>query len=93
VAATRRTYRRARDPECAGREWPEGPPAGLHTCEAGETQGCMRVLVDADTLRILGAAILGMHGDDAPAALGRRQPPRFVANGILPGGFVFNAIV
>ena len=32
--------------------------------EAGETQGFMKVLVDADSQRILGAAILGMNGDE-----------------------------
>lgn len=32
--------------------------------EAGETQGLMKVLVDADTKRVLGAAILGMNGDE-----------------------------
>ena len=32
--------------------------------EAGETQGMMKVLVDADTQRIVGAAILGMNGDE-----------------------------
>ncbi len=32
--------------------------------EAGETQGFMKVLVDADTHRILGAAILGLNGDE-----------------------------
>ncbi|MDX2219092.1 MAG: FAD-containing oxidoreductase [Burkholderiales bacterium] len=32
--------------------------------EAGETQGFMKVVVDADTRRILGAAILGLSGDE-----------------------------
>ncbi len=32
--------------------------------ESGETQGFMKVLVDADTQRILGASILGMNGDE-----------------------------
>ena len=32
--------------------------------EAGETQGFMKVLVDADSQRLLGAAILGMNGDE-----------------------------
>ena len=32
--------------------------------EAGETQGFMKVLVDADTRRLLGAAILGLNGDE-----------------------------
>jgi pyruvate/2-oxoglutarate dehydrogenase complex dihydrolipoamide dehydrogenase (E3) component len=33
--------------------------------EKGETQGFMKVLVDADTKEILGAAILGVEGDEA----------------------------
>jgi pyruvate/2-oxoglutarate dehydrogenase complex dihydrolipoamide dehydrogenase (E3) component len=33
--------------------------------EKGETQGLMKVLVDADTEAILGAAILGTGGDEA----------------------------
>jgi len=37
--------------------------------EAGETQGFMKVLVDADTQRILGAAILGMNGDEVVHSL------------------------
>lgn len=37
--------------------------------ESGETQGFMKVLVDADTQRILGAAILGMSGDEVVHAL------------------------
>lgn len=37
--------------------------------EAGETQGFMKVLVDADTHRLLGAAILGMNGDEVVHAL------------------------
>ena len=32
--------------------------------EAGETQGFMKVLVDADTQMLLGAAILGLNGDE-----------------------------
>ena len=32
--------------------------------EAGETQGFMKVLVDADSQRLLGAAVLGMNGDE-----------------------------
>jgi pyruvate/2-oxoglutarate dehydrogenase complex dihydrolipoamide dehydrogenase (E3) component len=32
--------------------------------EMGETQGFMKVSVDAQTKRILGAAILGVHGDE-----------------------------
>ena len=33
--------------------------------EKGETQGFMKILVDADTKQILGAAILGTGGDEA----------------------------
>ena len=32
--------------------------------ERGETLGFMRVLVDAETQRILGAALLGIEGDE-----------------------------
>ena len=32
--------------------------------EKGETQGFMKILVDADTKEILGAAILGTGGDE-----------------------------
>jgi pyruvate/2-oxoglutarate dehydrogenase complex dihydrolipoamide dehydrogenase (E3) component len=37
--------------------------------EAGETQGFMKALVDADTQRLLGAAILGLNGDEVVHAL------------------------
>lgn len=37
--------------------------------EAGETQGFMKVLVDADTKRLLGAAILGLNGDEVVHSL------------------------
>jgi len=37
--------------------------------EAGETQGFMKVLVDADTKRLLGAVILGLNGDEVIHAL------------------------
>jgi pyruvate/2-oxoglutarate dehydrogenase complex dihydrolipoamide dehydrogenase (E3) component len=37
--------------------------------EAGETQGFMKVLVDADSDLVLGAALLGMSGDEAVHAL------------------------
>jgi len=37
--------------------------------EAGETQGFMKVLVDADTEKLLGAAILGLNGDEIVHAL------------------------
>ena len=33
--------------------------------EKGETQGLMKVVADAETKRILGAAILGTSGDEA----------------------------
>ena len=32
--------------------------------EAGETQGFMKVIVDAETQKLLGAAILGLNGDE-----------------------------
>ena len=32
--------------------------------EKGETQGFMKIVVDAETKRILGAAILGVGGDE-----------------------------
>lgn len=37
--------------------------------EAGETQGFMKVLVDADRRRLLGAAILGLNGDEVVHSL------------------------
>jgi len=37
--------------------------------ERGETQGLMKVLVDAETRRILGAAILGIGGDEVVHSL------------------------
>ena len=37
--------------------------------EAGETQGFMEVPVEADTQRIMSAAILGMNGDEAVHSL------------------------
>jgi pyruvate/2-oxoglutarate dehydrogenase complex dihydrolipoamide dehydrogenase (E3) component len=37
--------------------------------ERGETQGFMRVLVDAETKRILGASLLGIEGDEAVHSL------------------------
>lgn len=46
--------------------------------EAGETQGFMKVVVDADTRLLLGAAILGMNGDEVVHSLldvmAARQP-------------------
>jgi pyruvate/2-oxoglutarate dehydrogenase complex dihydrolipoamide dehydrogenase (E3) component len=32
--------------------------------EAGETQGFMKVLVDAESKQVMGAAILGLNGDE-----------------------------
>ena len=32
--------------------------------EVGETQGFMKIVVDAETKRILGAALLGLSGDE-----------------------------
>ena len=32
--------------------------------ESGETQGFMKIVVDAETKRILGAAVLGLSGDE-----------------------------
>ncbi len=37
--------------------------------ESGETQGFMKVIVDADTNRLLGASILGMNGDEVVHSL------------------------
>ncbi|MDH5538412.1 MAG: FAD-containing oxidoreductase [Rhizobacter sp.] len=37
--------------------------------EAGETQGFMKVLVDADSERLVGAAILGLNGDEVVHSL------------------------
>jgi pyruvate/2-oxoglutarate dehydrogenase complex dihydrolipoamide dehydrogenase (E3) component len=37
--------------------------------EFGETRGFMKVLVDVETQRILGASILGLSGDEAVHAL------------------------
>ena len=37
--------------------------------EAGETQGFMKALVDADTGRLMGAAILGLNGDEVVHSL------------------------
>lgn len=46
--------------------------------EAGESQGFMKVLVDADSRQILGAAILGLNGDEVVHslldAMAARQP-------------------
>jgi pyruvate/2-oxoglutarate dehydrogenase complex dihydrolipoamide dehydrogenase (E3) component len=37
--------------------------------ESSETQGFMKVLVDADSQRLLGAAFLGYHGDEVVHSL------------------------
>ena len=37
--------------------------------ESGETRGFMKILVDADSKEILGAALLGLAGDEAVHAL------------------------
>ena len=37
--------------------------------EFGETRGFIKILVDADTEEILGAAILGLNGDEAVHSL------------------------
>ena len=37
--------------------------------DTGESQGFMKVLVDADSQRPFGAAILGLNGDEAVHAL------------------------
>ena len=54
--------------------------------EASETQGFMKVLVDADSQRILGAAILGMHGDEVVHSLldlmAADQPYTVVSRGV-----------
>ncbi len=54
--------------------------------ESSETQGFMKVLVDADSQRILGAAILGMHGDEVVHSLldlmAANQPYTVVSRGV-----------
>ncbi len=51
--------------------------------EAGETQGFMKVLVDAENQHLLGAAILGMNGDEVVHGLldvmAARQPCTVIA--------------
>ena len=41
----------------------------LRAREFGETRGFMKILVDADSKEILGAALLGLNGDEAVHAL------------------------
>ena len=43
--------------------------------ERGETQGFMKVLVDAETERILGAALLCIDGDEIVHIAARRRWP------------------
>ena len=54
--------------------------------EMGETAGFMKVAVDAQTQQILGAAILGVHGDEVIHALLEvmvaRQPYTLLARGV-----------
>ena len=44
--------------------------------EKGETQGFMKVVVDAETKEILGAAILGVGGDEAIHGILDMMTPR-----------------
>jgi pyruvate/2-oxoglutarate dehydrogenase complex dihydrolipoamide dehydrogenase (E3) component len=54
--------------------------------EFGETRGFMKIMVDADTEEILGAAILGLNGDEAVHCLldtmYARQPYTVVSRGV-----------
>jgi len=54
--------------------------------EMGETQGFMKIAVDAQTRQILGAAILGVHGDEVVQALLQvmyaRQPYTVITRGM-----------
>jgi pyruvate/2-oxoglutarate dehydrogenase complex dihydrolipoamide dehydrogenase (E3) component len=54
--------------------------------EAGETQGFMKVLVDAGTEQILGASILGMNGDEVVHSLldlmAAKRPYTVVSRGV-----------
>ncbi len=54
--------------------------------ESGETQGFMKVLVDAVNQQILGASILGMNGDEVVHSLldlmAARQPYTVVSRGV-----------
>jgi pyruvate/2-oxoglutarate dehydrogenase complex dihydrolipoamide dehydrogenase (E3) component len=57
-----------RDARAAGRPLLVGSRPMTHVSRAvekGETQGLMKVVVDAETRKILGAAILGPGGDEA----------------------------
>jgi pyruvate/2-oxoglutarate dehydrogenase complex dihydrolipoamide dehydrogenase (E3) component len=54
--------------------------------EAGESQGFMKVIVDADDQRILGAAILGLNGDEVVHSLldvmAARQPYTVISRAV-----------
>ncbi len=54
--------------------------------EAGETQGFMKVVVDADSQQILGAAILGLNGDEVVHSLldvmAARQPYSVISRAV-----------
>ena len=54
--------------------------------EAGETQGFMKVLVDADDQQLLGAAILGLNGDEVVHSLldvmAARQPYTVISRAV-----------
>jgi len=54
--------------------------------EAGETQGFMKVLVDADNQQLLGAAILGLNGDEVVHSLldvmAARQPYTVISRAV-----------
>jgi pyruvate/2-oxoglutarate dehydrogenase complex dihydrolipoamide dehydrogenase (E3) component len=54
--------------------------------EAGETQGFMKVVVDADSRQLLGAAILGLNGDEVVHSLldvmAARQPYTVIARAV-----------
>ena len=44
--------------------------------EKGETQGFMKILVDAESQQILGASILGTGGDEVDSLHSRRDVPK-----------------
>ena len=54
--------------------------------EAGETQGFMKVLVDAESEQIMGAAILGLNGDEVVHSMldlmAARQPYTVIARAV-----------
>ena len=54
--------------------------------EAGETQGFMKITVDAQTKEILGAAILGLSGDEVIHSILEimyaRKPYTVISNGV-----------